>query len=101
MERFYRRIFLGCRAPVAAIHFLASTGEFLLLVESDDRCQEKPVHPILQTVCTNDAACCRRSLNPVRFGLAISCSIARAVPLLASILGEMFVAPFAGSFPFL
>ncbi len=83
MEKFYRRIFLGCRAPVAALHFLASTGEFLLLVESDDRSQEKPVHHVLQTVCTNDAACCLRSLNLMRFGLAIYCSIARAVPLLA------------------
>ena len=31
----------------------------------------------------NDAACCLRSLNLVRFGLAIYCSIAQAVLLLA------------------
>ena len=81
MEKFYTRIFLVCRAPVAAGHSLALNGEFLLLVEFDVHFPEMLAHLARRTAYTHDARYYLQYPDRVQFVLTVSGSIARVVLL--------------------
>ena len=68
-------VFLRCLAPVAALHSLALSDEFPLLLESDVHCREMPARRVLKIACTNDATYCERFPERMQFALAICCWI--------------------------